>query len=68
MRAGVQEINAATAGKGNIMNTITNELNSNDVESTEAVLSSRQTDEAIAELNSLELSLVYGGMGVAILL
>jgi hypothetical protein len=68
MRAGIQKINAASAGKGNIMNTITNELNSNDIESTEAMLSTRQTDDAIAELNSLELSLVYGGTGVAILL
>jgi hypothetical protein len=50
------------------MNTITNELNSNEVESAEIALSARQTEDAIAELSSLELSLVYGGTGVAILL
>jgi len=48
-------------------NTIANELNVGQLESAEAVLSRRQAEEAICELNAYELALVGGGGGAMIL-
>ncbi len=65
MRAGITIFNGAE----NFMNQINIESNVVDSEINELlILNAAQTEEAMTELNSAQLSLVGGGLGVAVLI